>query len=157
MTIPLRAPGRPTRRSGVLLTLVLFAGGAAACDALGGGATIQLDSTEVDLPGADLHEVMVTGAGAVDSIAPEQVRVSTGDAVRFEVGDHRTHALTFDTPELQPAIREYLERTGQLRGPPLVNEGAAWVVVLREAPAGRYPFYCRAHDATGVVVVEAEG
>ena len=136
------------------MTLAL---GLSACDLLGGGATIQLDSTEVNLPGADLHQVMIIGAGAADSIAPAQLRVSTGDVVRFEVGDNRTHALTFDTPDLQPAIRQYLERTGQLRGPPLVTEGAAWVVVLREAPPGRYPFYCRAHDATGVVVVTGEG
>jgi hypothetical protein len=45
----------------------------------------------------------------------------------------------------------------QLRGPPLVNEGAAWVVSLADAPVGRYPFLCRTHGARGRIAVGAEG
>lgn len=142
-------------RSGVLLSALIALAG---CDALGGGATVQLDSAEVSLPsGAELHDVTIGGGGARDSIAPASISASPGDAIRFTVQDHRTHALVFDRDSLPPPAREFLERTGQLRGPPLVNEGTAWVVSLADAPAGRYPFACLSHGARGVVAVEAGG
>jgi plastocyanin len=127
------------------------------CDAVGGGATIQLDTAEVQLEsGTSLHDVVVTGAGAVDSIAPAQLRARPGDAVRFTIDDHRTHAFAFQADALSGPVRDYLERTDQLRGPPLVNRGSAWVVVLEDAPPGRYPFLCRTHDAYGLLVVEPD-
>ena len=144
-------PGRPLWRSGVLLSAVLALTG---CDAISGGATIQLDSAEVSLPsGAELHDVAIGGAGAADSLAPASISASPGDAVRFTVGDHRTHAVIFDPGSLPAPAREFLERTGQLRGPPLVNEGTAWVVSLADAPPGRYPFVCLSHGARGVIAV----
>lgn len=148
-------PGRPRGRSGVLFVLVLVM--FPACDRIVPGATLQLDSTEVTLgPGVEIHDVRIDGAGAEDSVNPSTVDAATGDVVRFEVGDHRTHALAFRAESLSAEAREFLERTGQLRGPPLVNEGAAWVVSLDGAPAGRYPFICRSHDATGVLVVRSD-
>ena len=154
-------PGRLQGRSGVFffaLVALLLGGSLAGCDALGGGATVTLDSAEVDLgPGTELHEVTLSGdgAGAGDALEPRQVEASSGDAVRFVVGDNVTHAVTFDVDQLAPDVRSFLETTTQLRGPPLVNEGAAWVVVLRDAPPGRYPFRCRTHDARGVLVVQS--
>ena len=147
-------PGRHIWRSGVLLSALLALPALPACEAIGGRATVQLDSGEVSLPsGAEIHEVAIGGAGARDSIAPATVEAEPGDAVRFTVGDHRTHALAFIADSLPAGAREFLERTVQLRGPPLVNEGTAWVVSLAEAPPGRYPFVCLSHDARGVLVV----
>lgn len=138
-------------RSGVLLSVLLALTG---CDAISGGATVQLDSAEVSLPsGAELHDVAIGGAGATDSIAPASISASPGDAVRFTVQDHRTHAVVFSADSLAAPAREFLERTAQLRGPPLVNEGTAWVVSLAEAPAGRYLFVCLSHGARGVIAV----
>ena len=151
-------PGRLQWRSGVLCSALLVLLPLTGCDAIGGGATVQLDSAEVSLPsGAELHEVSVGGAGATDSIAPSSVSASAGDAIRFTVHDHRTHALVFEGGSLSPPGREFLERTGQLRGPPLVNEGTAWVVSLAEAPPGRYPFVCLSHGARGVIAVGSGG
>jgi plastocyanin len=73
--------------------------------------------------------------------------------VRFTVLDHRTHAIAFVADSLGAQARTFLERTGQLRGPPLVSEGASWVVVLDGAPPGRYPFLCRSHDVRGVLTI----
>jgi plastocyanin len=151
-TVP--TPERSTGRSGVFVSLLALLA-IVGCEAVngGGGATIQLDTAEVQLAGAHVHDFVIAGQADTDSIAPAAVRVQVGDAVRFTTGDHRTHAMAFDADRLDPPIREYLERTNQLRGPPLVNRGASWVVVLEDAPPGRYPFLCRSHDARGVVVV----
>lgn len=146
-------PGRLFGRPGVLLSVLLAVGG---CDALGGGATIQLDDEEVGLgAGAEVHDVAIAGAGARDTLDPSTVSAEAGDAVRFVVADRRTHALAFDSEGLTAAARDFLESTMQLRGPPLVNEGAAWVVTLADAPPGSYPFFCRTHGARGMVTVEA--
>jgi plastocyanin len=149
-TVP--TPERSAGRSGVFVSL-LAALTIIGCEAVGGGDTIQLDTAEVQLSGARVHDFVIAGQADTDSIAPAGVRAQVGDAVRFTTGDHRTHAMAFDADRLDPPIREYLERTNQLRGPPLVNQGASWVVVLEDAPPGRYPFLCRSHDARGVVVV----
>lgn len=146
-------PERSTRRSGVFVSL-LTALALTGCEAVGGGATIQLDTAEVNLGGGSaVHEIVIAGEAATDSIAPARVRARPGDALRFTTDDHRTHAMAFEADRLDPAIHAYLDATNQLRGPPLVNRGAAWVVLLEDAPAGRYPFLCRAHNARGVVVV----
>lgn len=152
------APGRPRRRPGAvhlaLLLVLPFFGG---CDAVGGGGeSIALDSAELSVAGS-AHEIRLSGQGARDSIAPARVEAEPGDAIRFVVDDRRPHALTFTVDALSPEVREYLETTGQLRGPPLVNEGSSWVVVLTDAPAGRYPFHCRSHDDGGEIVVRSPG
>jgi plastocyanin len=154
MMVP--TPERSTGRSGVFASL-LVALTIVGCEAVagGGGATIQLDTAEVQLgDGTQVHDFVIAGVADADSIAPSGVRARVGDAVRFTTEDHRTHAIAFEADRLDPAIRAYLDRTNQLRGPPLVNRGASWVVVLEDAPPGRYPFLCRTHDARGVVVVE---
>ncbi|MFP4623375.1 MAG: plastocyanin/azurin family copper-binding protein [Gemmatimonadota bacterium] len=127
-----------------------------ACEAFGGGETLVLDSMEVTVPGS-VHDIRLAGAGATDSITPAAVTASPGDAVRFVAADRRPHAVTFVVDELSPEIREFLDRTGQLRGPPLVSEGAAWIVLLEGAPPGSYPFVCRPHDARGELTVIPDG
>lgn len=155
---PNAAPGRPGGRSGACLfgligLVALLAGGCDAIDdAIGGGSSIALDSADISIAG-DVHEIRVSGAGARDSIAPGALEATSGDALRFMVEDRRPHAFTFTESSLAEPVREYLERTGQLRGPPLVNEGSEWVVILEDAPPGRYPFHCRSHDARGEITV----
>jgi plastocyanin len=128
----------------------------AACETPQSGTTLVLDSSEVSIAGR-VHDVRIAGARATDSIAPLEVIAAPGDAVQFIMGDRRPHALAFVMDSLSPGVRAYLERTGQLRGPPLVNQGSRWIVLLEGAPPGRYPFVCRAHDAHGtLVVVEGE-
>lgn len=148
------ASGRAVQRpdAGILFAVVLAAAG---CEAVGGGATIELDTAEVQLErGVQVHDVTIRGTAAADSITPARVDARPGDAVRFTIDDHRTHAIGFEADRLDPAVRDYLESTNQLRGPPLVNRGGAWVVILDGAPPGRYPFLCRSHDARGLLVVE---
>jgi plastocyanin len=129
-----------------------------ACDAGAGGEgprvlelahdTIQLEA------GVSLIEVAV-GRGADGEIEPAAVAAKTGDIVRFAATDHGGHAIVFDGPSLDAAARDYLERTAQLRGPPLITKDAAWVVTLEGAPPGDYPFRCTTHNATGRLTVAA--
>lgn len=147
------ASGRAVRRPGagfLLFTGLVIAG----CEAVGGGATLELDTTDIQLDrGVSLHDVTIRGMAATDSILPASVEARSGDVVRFTTDDHRTHAMAFEADRLDPAVRQYLEETNQLRGPPLVNRGGAWVVILEDAPPGRYPFLCRSHDARGLLVI----
>lgn len=144
------------RRSGVFIVVVASLAWA-GCDWLGEDATIELDEGEVQLErGARVNEVRVGGAGAADRLAPTEITAAPGDAVRFVVEDRRAHALVFVEDGLSPENRTFLSETNQLRGPPLVNEGATWVVSLAEAPPGRYPYVCLSHDAGGVITVELE-
>ena len=151
-------PGRPYGRSGVLALATLALSilpGLAGCEPVDRTETIALDSTSIDIAGT-VHRVRVSGAGAVDSIAPASVSAAPGDALVFTVADGRPHALAFVADSLDASARAFLERTGQLRGPPLVNRDASWVILLEEAPPGRYPFFCLSHDAFGVLTVTAE-
>ncbi len=140
-----------------LAALAVLSGG--ACDRTQPGASVQLnDSTSVDLgSGTTLHDVRIGGAQANDTLVPDTVRATPGDAVRFIAGDRRTHAVAFIRDELSPAAMRFLEESMQMRGPPLVEEGSAWVVVLRDAPAGSYPFQCVAHGTRGVLIVRVPG
>jgi plastocyanin len=148
------SPGPAHRRPGVVV-LGLVATLLTACDAVGGGATIQLDTAEVQLErGATVHEVVLGGGADQDTIAPARLMARQGDAVRFVTADHRMHAVAFDAERLEPDIRDYLHQSNQLRGPPLVTRGGAWVVVLEGAPPGAYPFLCRPHGTRGLLVIE---
>lgn len=88
-----------------------------------------------------------------DGIAPDSAVARAGDVVRFTAADGLTHAVAFDEPALSPKVRAFLDETEQLRGPPLVDEGSAWVVSLEGAPPGVYPFVCMTHEARGVLIV----
>ena len=66
--------------------------------------------------------------------------------------------LPFTADALSSEQRSFLERTNQLRAPPLVEQGAAWVVSLEGAPPGAYPFHCITHGERGrLTVVPPEG
>jgi plastocyanin len=86
---------------------------------------------------------------------PATAEANTGDVVRFTAGDAGGHAIVFDGAALTEAAREYLERTGQLRSPPLIASGSAWVITLDGAPPGEYPFRCSTHNGSGRLTVAA--
>jgi plastocyanin len=118
--------------------------------------TLELAGDTIELPaGVDLHDVGIRTGAQHRDFEPRQVQARTGDYLRFTTQDSRTHAVVFDvgTPEL----RTFLESTGQLRSPPLVTKGASWVIALKNAPAGNYPFRCLVHNDSGQLIVGAGG
>jgi plastocyanin len=154
------APVRPgSGRTGVvfLACLVLALGGCADRGGPPEPAVLQLDSGSISLPaGVALVDIGVRAiGGGGGEFDPPAVQARVGDVVRFTTRDAQTHAIAFDPVTLGPAALEYLESHGQLRSPPLLREGASWVVSLADAPPGPYRFRCTTHGAEGTVAVSA--
>lgn len=161
MLLPSPAPGRPVAgRPGALLCalLVLLA---AACggDRRSGAEArhrLPLGRDTIDL-GREVavHDVRLSSAGAITGITPATVNAYTGDVLRFVAADSRGHAVGFDEASLAPDVRAFLAGSRQLRGPPLISTGASWVVSLKGAPAGNYPFHSLTGGAGGLLIVRA--
>ncbi|MEX0907327.1 MAG: plastocyanin/azurin family copper-binding protein [Gemmatimonadota bacterium] len=150
------APARRAARAGA----IAFAAAAlvTGCDRVGsladGPAVLELTADTIQLPDSvSLIEVIVRRASGGE-FEPTMVTAASGDVVRFTAGDAGSHALVFDGAALPPEQRAFLDGTGQMRSPPLIHAGAAWVVSLAGAPAGTYPFTCVTHSASGVLTVE---
>lgn len=119
-------------------------------------AVLELEGGTVQLaPGERVVEVEVARAAAAGEFEPARAGASPGDVIRFIARDGQNHAIAFDGAALEPATLAFLERTGQLRGPPLVNDGASWVVSLDGAPPGDYPYICLTHGERGMLTVSA--
>lgn len=98
-------------------------------------------------PGVRLIDIAVQ-AGS-NEFEPAEPAARIGDAVRFIARDAGSHAITFDGVLLSTEALAFLERTAQLRSPPLLHEGASWILSLADAPPGNYPFRCLTHGASG--------
>lgn len=154
------APGRPRLgRPGAALLWLTCVAAFLACGGEGRGPAssrhrLPLGRDTLDLgSGVTVHDVRLGGTGAGTSIQPETVRAVTGDVVRFVAADSRGNAVTFQDSALSPAARQFLVSSRQLRGPPLITTGASWVISLKDAPAGTYPFRSLTRDAGGVLLV----
>ena len=111
--------------------------------------TIQLER------GTALIELRIHAIGDSAGIRPAESRAAPGDVVRFTAADEMTHAIAFDEAGLAADAKAFLEGTGQLRSPPLVESGTSWVVSLEGAPPGEYPFLCLSHEHRGRLTVAA--
>lgn len=117
---------------------------------------VELESGQIQLPsGARRHDVHLKGVGAQGEMTPAAIDASPGDAVAFIADDGVTHSISFLGERLDAAQIAFLDTTGQRRGPPLLREGATWIVSLADAPAGAYPFACALHGGHGVIRVAA--
>ena len=118
--------------------------------------TLELAGDTIDLPaGVDLHDVRIRTGEQYRDFEPHQVQAKSGDYLRFTTQDSCTHAIVFDVT--QPQLRAFLENTGQLRSPPLVTTGTSWVIALKDAPPGSYPFRCLVHQDAGQLTVSTDG
>jgi plastocyanin len=164
--IPAMAPARTARagvflfgRSGALLTL-LFA--LTACDrvpGIGGGdegpRVLELDHDTIRLEGGVRLIDVAVRRQADGDFDPAHVEARQGDVIRFTSEDRAGHAITFVGAELPADTHEFLDRTGQMRSPPFITDGASWVITLESAPPGEYPFHCTTHDVRGRLTVTA--
>lgn len=139
----------------------MLAVGLGGCERAGvqrdeGPRMIELAHDTIHLPaGVRLHDIEVRREAGGEFHPSSAVEATVGDVVRFRADDMAGHAIAFVGAQLQPPVRDYLERTGQLRGPPLITTGSSWVITLADAPPGEYPFHCSTHNAQGRLVVTA--
>ena len=152
----IKAPTRSlSRYVGVFLLFALF--GCGDSGFIGGAKkdrTLELATDTIDLPnGVDLHDVQVQTNAQNKDFTPTQVAAIPGDYLRFQIADSRTHAIVFEVTG--PEQRTFLEQSGQLRSPPLVTNGASWVIALKGAPLGTYGFRCLIHHDAGQLTVAA--
>lgn len=138
-----------------LLVLGCDRGGTQTTEDELGPRVLELDSARVDLPDSIRQLVVRLDRSTAADMEPATAALRTGDIVRFEALDAGGHAIAFDGALLAPEARTWLEGTGQLRSPPLVNAGNAWVITFANAPPGEYPFVCVTHGARGVLTVSA--
>lgn len=101
-----------------------------------------------------VHTVGLT-TGLVERAEPDSIAVAPGEYVQFVSRDWLVHEVAFDMEALTPEGRTFLERTGQVASPPLLQRGARFVLSFVDAPPGRYPFSLAGNrDAgQGVIVV----
>ena len=94
---------------------------------------------------ATAQVVQLSGGRDVEHVVPPHLDISTGEWVQFVTLDRRVHLVSFVPDSLSPEALEYLADTGQLEGPPLLQQGSRFLVDFREAPAGRYVFSSVSH------------
>ncbi len=153
-----RAPGhRRVRCTGALFLVALCV----ACEKgprAGKGGTddntliLAKDTVKLD-PGVKLVQVLVHSSTTDIEFSPGTVRARTGDILKCVGADAGNHAVGFVMDSLPQGGKAWLEQTQQGRGPPLLAAGSAWVVSLKGAPVGNYPFRCLTHGGGGILVI----
>jgi plastocyanin len=148
------------RRSSILLAMLVLI--LSACDrvpVIGGGddgpRVLELDHDTIRLAGGVRLIDVAVRRQADGNFDPAHVEARQGDVVRFTAADRAGHAIVFVGAGMTADASAFLERTGQMRSPPLITEGSSWVITLEDAPAGEYPFHCTTHDVRGRLTVSA--
>ena len=127
------------------------------CQVRDGGARARAEeeALAIGLPsGAVLHRVTLGGRGSEEHAVPTLIQASPGDGVEFLTVDHRVHTVEFLADSLVTEVMAFLEYTGQMASPPLVERGSRFVLNLQNAPVGRYFFRSEGHGGTAQGVVE---
>jgi plastocyanin len=128
----------------------------AACDEspLRREAKLDIGSDTISLaPGVKIHDLVLRSV-AGGEFEPAATQIRSGDVVRFTTRDSRTHVIEFEEAKLPAVALELFKARTQLRSPPLLVDGATWIVSFEGAPAGQYPFRCVSHGARGSVTVK---
>ena len=109
-------------------------------------------------PRDEVHRISITG-GEQEIAEPREVTLPEGAYVEFVTTDSWVHEVRFELDSLDGPARDFLERTYQRDSPPMVNADSRFLVSMRGAPAGRYPFRIEGNGApiTGAVTVAPEG
>jgi len=113
---------------------------------------------ELGLTDADLVYRITLLGGAEESLMPAQVELAPGAWLQFVSGDWRVHEVRFEADSLSGPPLAFLRDTDQLESPPLVDQGARYVVSFAGAPEARYPFVVEGNGepGRGVVVVRSK-
>lgn len=140
--------GRPgaLERTGLLALLVGVFLCSGSCDTRGGPASQAVERAEI----------VLGGRGTDEHVVPNRVVVQLGGSVVFRTADSRVHTVTFTAAGMTAEVLDFLNRTHQLRSPPLLERGTEYTVTFEGAPPGFYPFLVEGPGppVEGAVVVE---
>ena len=120
-----------------------------------GPRVLELNADTVRLPDSVRVATVRIDRTKRDEFEPGTTTIRVSDVVRFISSDAGSHAIAFDGDAMSPDTREFLERTGQLRSPPLLTAESRWVMSFEGAPPGEYPFRCPTHGVRGSITVNA--
>lgn len=147
-----------SRRRLPLVALLVLAGCSAEAETRAG----ESDDPAVQdrsLPGVEIAQTIQLGGGRdQEHVLPLSTGVSVGQWVEFVTLDRRVHTLSFVADSLTAEAKAYLEVSGQMHSPPLLERGTRFLVDFRDAPPGRYVFSSRSHGAPvfGSITVQGE-
>jgi len=105
-------------------------------------------------PDDRVHTVSIS-TGVSERAEPDSIVVSPGDYLQFVSDDWLVHEVRFQVDDLETAAGRFLESTGQLASPPLLQLGARFLLAFEDAPMGRYPYILQGNreSGTGLIVV----
>lgn len=97
----------------------------------------------------------------VHRFVPARITAKPGDLLVFRVSSGAPHALAFEAAGLSAAARALLQaalpdRSSDLQGPVLAENGIEYRVTVPRLPAGTYRFYStphRAYEMRGELIV----
>ena len=141
------------RRNGAVFLLVLVGAGCEAID-----PALRPDDqliSELDLTERDRVYTVSLATGVGESAEPDSIVVQPGDYLQFVSSDWFIHEVHFDSAIMDDQARSFMVVTGQMSSPPLLQQGARFVLSFADAPLGRYPFRLQGNreDGRGVIVV----
>lgn len=91
-------------------------------------------------PSTPIYTIHLADRSGRVGVFPATLEVEGEAVVQFRTRDARVYGVRFLLAEMSSATRDFLSEGGQGSSPPLVEEGARFVVSLQGAPEGRYPF-----------------
>jgi hypothetical protein len=137
-------------RRGLLALALLLLGGATGCLREPPPPSDPELAEALGLPAdTPIHAVELVDRSGQVGVFPSTLALTSGSVVQFRTRDRRTYGVRFLVAEMSSAQRDFLSERGQVSSPPLVEEGARFVVTFQEAPAGRYPFVVEGQGSPG--------
>jgi hypothetical protein len=100
-------------------------------------------------PGTPVYRVDLVDRSGRIALFPSAHEVVPGALVQFVTRDRRVYSVHFERDGVPPGGWAFLDAAGQTASPPLVEEGARFVVSLVGAPGGTYRFRVEGQGRTG--------
>lgn len=128
--------------------------GSAACEQ--GNPALRPDlqlMEELGLSGTDrVHTVRLTMAGQ-ERAHPDSILVQEGDYIQFVSDDWFLHEVRFDSTDMSEQAWEFMVLNNQAASPPLLQNGARFVISFVDAVPGAYPFLLEGNREPGFGVI----
>ena len=142
------------RRLLVAATLLLLS--SVGCEPI--DPTLRPDAqlmSELGLTEGDRVHTVSLATGVAERADPDSIVVQTGDYLQFVSSDWLIHEVRFDSAAMDDRTRSFMVLTDQMASPPLLQQGARFVLSFTDAPQGTYPFRLEGNRGSGrgVIVV----